>query len=89
MVNTEIIGYLAGFLTTIAFLPQVRRTLRTRSAKDISLSMFIVFTCGVILWLIYGIQMDSVPIILANAITLVFAGTILISKLIFERKIIK
>ena len=89
MTKVELIGYIAGFLTTISFVPQVRRTLRTKSAKDISLSMFVAFTMGVILWLIYGILLNSFPIILANSITLALAGTILISKVLYERKAIK
>jgi MtN3 and saliva related transmembrane protein len=81
---TETIGYIAGICTTLAFVPQVRRTLRTRSARDISLSMFIVFTIGVLLWLIYGFIIQSLPIILANMITLILAGTILTCKVIYE-----
>jgi len=82
----EAIGLIAGVCTTISFIPQVRRTLRTRSTGDLSLSMFLVFTVGVVLWLIYGILIKSMPIILANGVTFLLTGTILISKILFGRK---
>lgn len=65
-----ILGILAGTLTTIAFLPQVWRTWKTKSAKDVSFIMLIAFMSGLILWLIYGIILNALPIILANGITL-------------------
>jgi MtN3 and saliva related transmembrane protein len=76
-----IIGLVAGALTTIAFLPQLMHTWKTRSAKDVSLGMFSIFTTGVLLWVIYGVMIQSVPIIAANTITLVLAGAILVLKL--------
>jgi len=76
----NIIGSLAGCLTTIAFIPQVVRTWRTRSAQDISLFMFLLFTSGVLLWLIYGILLHALPIILANGITLALSTSILVMK---------
>jgi MtN3 and saliva related transmembrane protein len=78
---TEAIGMAAGALTTIAFLPQARRVLITRSTKDISLGMYIMFTTGVILWLIYGLLIGSVALIAANAVTGILAVTILVLKL--------
>lgn len=77
----ESIGLMAGALTTIAFLPQARKVWTTRLTKDISLAMYIVFTCGVALWLTYGYLIMSLPLILANSITLVFAIYILLMKL--------
>ena len=71
------IGALAGILTTIAFIPQVVKTWRSGSAEDISLFMFVLFSTGVLLWLIYGIAVDSMPIVAANAVTLVLALFIL------------
>lgn len=71
----------AGICTTIAFLPQVIKTYRSRSARDLSLGMFSIFTLGVILWLAYGIVQHELPIILANAATLVMAATLLVFKL--------
>ena len=65
----EFIGYFAAFCTTIAFIPQAYKVWKTKSTKDISLSMFIIFTTGVLSWLIYGITIANFPIILANSIT--------------------
>ena len=66
------IGFFAAFCTTIAFLPQAAKVWKTKSTKDISLYMFIIFTIGVLSWLIYGISISDLPIILANAINLNF-----------------
>lgn len=77
---TNIIGTLAGMLTTIAFIPQVIKTWRTRSAQDISLFMFLLFSTGVLLWLIYGLILDAMPIIIANGITLALSLSILALK---------
>jgi len=77
---TMIMGLLAGTMTTIAFLPQLIQTWKTRSAKDVSLGMFLIFTTGVVLWVIYGLMIQSLPIIAANAVTLVLAGAILVLK---------
>jgi MtN3 and saliva related transmembrane protein len=78
---TTALGLLAGTLTTIAFLPQVIRTWKSKSTKDLSLAMLGTFTTGVLFWLIYGLMIDSLPIILANAVTFVFAGANVILKL--------
>lgn len=75
-----IIGLIAGSLTTVSFLPQVIKTWRSKSAKDISLSMFLSFCIGVLLWIIYGLLLGELPIIIANFITLILAGTILFFK---------
>ncbi len=75
------IGLAAAFCTTIAFLPQVIKTWRTRSTKDISLAMFLVFTTGIFLWLVYGVIIRDVPLITANGITFLLSGTILYFKL--------
>lgn len=77
---TLILGLLAGTMTTIAFLPQLIQTWKTRSAKDVSLGMFLIFTTGVLLWVIYGLMIQSLPIIAANMVTLVLAGAILVLK---------
>ena len=74
-------GLAAAFCSTTAFVPQVVKTWRTRSTKDISLVMFLVLVTGLILWLAYGIIIEDIPLIAANAVTLVFAGTILFFKL--------
>jgi MtN3 and saliva related transmembrane protein len=75
------IGLLAGMLTTISFLPQVIKTWRSKSAQDISLSMFLTFCLGVVFWIIYGIAIDNVPIIFTNVLTLILSGSILFFKL--------
>lgn len=77
----EAIGLMAALLTTLSFLPQVRQTWRTKSTKDISLPMFLAFSTGVLLWLVYGIMIHSLPVILANGVTFVLSGAILIMKL--------
>jgi len=75
------IGLAAAFCTTVAFLPQVIKTWRTRSTKDISLVMFLVFTTGIFLWLVYGVLLRDVPLIVANGTTFVLSATILYLKL--------
>ncbi len=77
----EAIGFLAGILTTIAFLPQLLQAWRTKATKDLSLGMFIVFSVGVLCWFIYGLLISSAPIILANGVTLVLSSAILFLKL--------
>jgi MtN3 and saliva related transmembrane protein len=77
----NVLGFVAGVLTTAAFVPQVLKIWRTRSARDISLAMYAVFTAGVVLWLVYGIALGSVPIIAANVLTLVLALAVLLMKL--------
>lgn len=81
---TLLTGILAGFLTTISFLPQVVHTFKTKSTRDISLGMFSTFCLGVFLWLVYGVMIDSLPVILANSVTLVFALMILAMKLKYK-----
>jgi len=78
---TDAIGFAAGVLTTTAFVPQVTKSWTTRDLSGISLRMYSLFTAGVTLWLIYGVFMDSWPIIIANAITLGLAGGVLFLKL--------
>jgi len=84
MNNIQILGLAAGMLTTIAFLPQVIKTWKSRSAKDLSLGMFSLFCAGVILWLTYGILVRDIPVIAANFMTLVLASTLLFFKLRFK-----
>lgn len=80
----EWIGLLAGFCTTVAFFPQARKTWRSKSASDLSLSMFLIFTTGVALWLTYGILIGNLPIILWNVATFGLAASILYFKLRFK-----
>jgi|TARA_B110000967_G_scaffold170128_1_gene179923 MtN3 and saliva related transmembrane protein len=78
------IGFFAAFCTTIAFLPQAIKVYKSKSTKDISLYMFLIFTIGVLSWLIYGIIISNLPIILANAVTLALSLFILIYKLKYK-----
>ena len=78
-----IIGYIAGTLTTVAYLAQVLRTLKHRRTKDISLGMYLMLCTGIGLWLVYGIFIHSWPVIIANAVTLVLSGAVLVMKIKF------
>jgi MtN3 and saliva related transmembrane protein len=80
MSTQEWIGGFAATLTTGSFIPQVLRVWQTRHTQDISLLMYTFFTLGVALWLVYGILLDAWPIIIANSITLLLAGTVLVLK---------
>jgi MtN3 and saliva related transmembrane protein len=64
------IGIAAGALTTVAFLPQVIQAARTKHTKDLSLLMYILFSLGLVLWIVYGFALHSVPVIIANIVTL-------------------
>lgn len=79
--GNEWIGYVAATLTTIAFVPQALRTLKTRDTRGISLSMYIVFTVGIACWFGYGLVLHSWPMIVSNAITFVLSAIILGMKL--------
>jgi MtN3 and saliva related transmembrane protein len=80
------VGMVAAFCTTVALVPQLVRIWRLRSAREISLNMFVLFSVGVTLWLFYGIEIRSLPVILANAVTLIFSLAILGLKLHFDRE---
>ncbi len=84
MNSIQLLGLAAGMLTTIAFLPQVIKTWKSRSAKDLSLGMFSLFCAGVVLWLTYGILVRDIPVIAANFMTLMLASTLLFFKLRFK-----
>ena len=79
--NPEWLGYAAAALTSASFIPQAVMTIRSRDTRGISRGMYIIFVIGVALWLAYGIYLDSLPMILANLVTLGLAGTILALKL--------
>jgi len=81
MDSVTILGLIAASLTTVSFLPQVIKTWKTKKTKDISLPMYLTFTIGVFLWLIYGLFIMSMPIIYANIITLALSSCILILKI--------
>ncbi|OQY09905.1 MAG: hypothetical protein B6I28_02095 [Fusobacteriia bacterium 4572_132] len=71
------IGFFAAFCTTISFLPQAIKTIKTKDTSGISLEMYILFTLGVFSWLIYGILVKDKPLIIANIITFILASIIL------------
>ena len=81
MESANTLGLIAGALTTVAFIPQVVKIWKSRHTQDISLGMFSIFSVGVFLWLLYGIQLGALPLILSNGITLVLSLTILVFKL--------
>ena len=83
--NVEIFGYFAAILTTAAFLPQLVKTLTTKKADDVSLATLIMFIIGVLSWIIYGYKISSIPILIANLITLLLNLFILISKIYFSK----
>lgn len=84
MNSIQLLGLAAGSLTTAAFLPQVIKTWKSRSAKDLSLGMFSLFCLGVALWLTYGLIVRDIPVIAANLLTLMLASTLLFFKLRFK-----
>lgn len=79
------IGYAAGTLTTIAFLPQVLHVRKTKRADDLSIGTLVGFTVGISLWLLYGIITRQMPVILANAVTLALQGSIIFMKLRYAK----
>ncbi|WP_439518146.1 SemiSWEET transporter [Hydrogenophaga sp.] len=85
MPSNELIGFCAAFLTTASFVPQAWLTFRTRDVSGISLGMYSVFTLGVALWLVYGLSLAAWPIVVANAITLALAVSILVMKLRYRK----
>ena len=84
---THAIGLIAAVLTTASFVPQAWHCFKTRDVSGVSLSMYSVFTVGIALWLMYGILLQSWPLIIANGITFTLAAAILSMKLRFGRKI--
>lgn len=79
--NMEWVGYVAATLTTVAFVPQAIKTIRSRNTSGISLGMYVVFTLGVAFWFGYGLVLQSWPMIVCNIITFVLSATILVMKL--------
>lgn len=84
--EVELMGFAAAFCTTTAFVPQLLRVIKLRSAREISAGTFLLFSIGVGLWLVYGIYAGSKPVIASNAVTLMLSGSILALKLRFDRR---
>ena len=80
------IGYAAATMTTISFLPQLIRVVKLKSARDISLGMFLIFSAGTFGWLVYGVLSHSAPVWIANAVTLVLSMSILLLKLKYDER---
>jgi MtN3 and saliva related transmembrane protein len=81
MDSVILLGLAAGALTSLSFLPQLIKTWRSRSAGDISLAMYVIITTGFVLWLWYGILISSIPVIVANVVTLLISSMIMILKI--------
>ncbi|MBI5453712.1 MAG: SemiSWEET transporter [Deltaproteobacteria bacterium] len=84
MDSITILGLVGGTLTTVSFLPQVFKTWKSRSAKDVSLWMFLILSLGIVMWIIYGFLIGSIPVIAANIVSFILVFTILILKIIFR-----
>ena len=81
MTIITIIGFAAAILTTASFLPQAFKTIQTKDTSGISLIMYSLFALGTLLWFLFGLFSNNLPVMIANAITLVFACIILLYKL--------
>ena len=84
MDTSTIIGLVAATCTTISFLPQAIRIIKTKHTKDLSLAMYLILTLGIFLWLVYGILVKDLPLIIANSISLLCTSTILILKIRYK-----
>jgi MtN3 and saliva related transmembrane protein len=83
--EAELIGYLAAVGTTMSFVPQLVQVWRRKSARDISLGMFLFFSAGVFLWIVYGLATRTWPVVASNAVTFVLAISILVLKVRYDR----
>ena len=81
----EIIGLIAAVLTTSAYVPQVLKTWKTKSADNLSLTMYIVMFSGIVLWLMYGIHLNSLAMIIANTATAILTFLLIIFKLRYKQ----
>lgn len=81
----DYLGFLAGFTTTVSFLPQVIKVYRTKSGQNISFWMVLLLSCGTFLWLVYGLILHSMPIVIANAVTFSLVVVIFILKIYYAR----
>ena len=79
---TDLFGFIAAAMTTLAFVPQLYKIWKTKSANDVSGATLTIFISGLIFWILYGIRISSLPIIIANSITLLLNSSILYLKII-------
>lgn len=84
--NAELIGSVAAALTTLSFVPQAVRVLRTGDTEAISLAMYSMFVVGIALWELYGLMIGSWPVIVSNIVTFALSGLILVQKIRHERR---
>jgi MtN3 and saliva related transmembrane protein len=82
----EMLGFVAGLFSTVSFIPQVYKTYKTKSAKDVSMPMFIIYSISVFLWIIYGIWVSSTPIWTCNIIVFVLALIQVFLKIKYDRQ---
>lgn len=85
MNGVDILGYAAGALTTLTFLPQVIKTVKEKSAKDVSLNMFLIAAVNEVMWIMYGVLKNDMVIILTNSVVLLLSGTMIFLKLKYGR----
>ncbi len=85
-ISIEIIGVLAGVLTTGSFIPQAIKIWKTKDVEAISLQMYVIFTIGMCLWLTYGILIEKFAVIAANCVGLVLCAFVIVGKIRFEKK---
>ena len=86
LITPDTFGFIAAALTTIAFFPQVIKTWKTKKAADVSIVMLMMFITGLLFWIVYAIQMNALPVLIANIITFILNVTILILKLIYGKQ---
>lgn len=84
MNTTTVLGFVAAILTTSSFLPQALKTIQTKNTSGISLFMYSLFSLGTLMWLIFGWYSNNLPIMVANAVTLIFAVIVLFYKIKFK-----
>jgi len=84
LVDYNTIGVIAGALTTAAYAPQVLKVWKSKSAKDISMPTFLMLSAGTLLWFFYGIGIGSLPVMAANAITLILVAAVAVMKLVYK-----
>ena len=82
----EIIGYVAGICTAVCFLPQTLQTIKTKNVKDLSLGSYVIYSLGMICWIVYGVYLSSLQMIIFNLISLYFAGAVLFMIIKYRKK---
>ena len=85
MTATALVGLIAGLLTSGAAIPQVLQTYRTKHARDLSMWQLILLTLGMVLWLIYGLSLNDLPLILANTFSIACYAALIAMKLTYAR----